>query len=225
MSDKPKIHGPKSPRWRGNPRQYQIEAQRKFAIERERGVLPWSWVSTNCDVEQCLDVDCMTLRTATKIAYPTNICTYCGEPGWTRDHLLPEPMTGGTLRHLVAVVPACGGCNSRIGDLPSANVAERRQVSQLRIEQKHKRLLLVPQKTDAELLELSHTMRSVAVKNNIKRLRIKAQLGWPIDPNYDLRAFTRSGIEDPESLGLCDRISKPLREEYREYAVEPQECA
>lgn len=207
-------HGPRSPRWRGNPRQYQLEAQRLYAIEHDRAVLPWSWVTTDCDVDQCLDVECMTLRSAKRIRYPRDICVYCGEPGYTKDHLLPEPVTGATLRHLVAVVPACGSCNSRINDFPSPNVTERRRRAQVGLERKHADLLASPHKTAADLAELGPTMRSVAVKNNLMRERIKARLGWPLDPYYDVRAFQSSGIDDPVTLGLCDPLTGPLRPEY-----------
>lgn len=207
-------HGARSPRWRGNPRQYQIEAQRIYALHRDKAVLPWSWVTTDCEVEQCLDPECMTVRAAKRIAYPRDICVYCGEPGYGKDHLLPEPNSGAALRHLVAVVPACRHCNAIINDFPSPNVAERRRRAQLSVERKNARLLASPHKTPADLRDLGPAMRSVAVKNNTKRERVKARLSWPHDPFYDLRAFQQSGIEDPESLGLCDALSRPLRPEY-----------
>jgi hypothetical protein len=209
-----RVHSSGSPRWRGRPRQYQGEAQRLYAIDRDRPVLPWSWITTSCDVHYCLDTECMTLHAPKVIAYPMGVCIYCGNPGGTRDHLLPEPITGGALRGLVAVVPACGNCNSRIGDYPSANVAERRRKAQLSIERGSARLLLSPHKTDADLMELGHLLRTVAIKNNRKREVVRLRLSWPDDPFYDLRAFQKSGIEDPESLGLCDALATPLRPEY-----------
>lgn len=202
------------PRWRGNPRQYQIEAQRLFAIHTDRSVLPWSWVTTDCGLSQCLDPEHMTVRAATRIAYPSDICVYCGEAGYTRDHLLPEPLTGGALRHLVAVVPSCGSCNSTINDLPSPNVATRRRHAQMALESRHKRLLMRGIRDASDLAEFGPAVRTVAVKNNILHARVVARLGWPVDPFYDLRAFQKSGIEDPESLGLCDALATPLRKEY-----------
>lgn len=212
-------HSPRSPRWHGNPRQYQLEAQARYATHHDRAVLPWSYVTTNCDVAQCLDPECMTVRTARKIKYPADICVYCGEGGYTRDHLLPEPMTGKTLRGMVVVVPACRWCNSVINDMPDFNVGERRRKAQLALERKYKHLLLSPHKTLDDLRELGPLLRSVAEKNNALRQRVKARLGWPLDPFYDLRAFQRSGFEDPESQGLCDSIARPLRPEYQEEAA------
>lgn len=211
-----KQHGEKSPRWVGNPRQYQLEAQARYSAHTDRGVLPWTWITTDCEVENCLDPECMTAHTAKRIKYPADICVYCGEGGYTKDHLLPEPLTGASVRHLVVVVPACRFCNSAINDLPSANVAERRRKAQLSLERKNKRLLASLHKTPADILELGPLMQSVARKNNILRLRVRARLGWPLDPFYDLRAFQRSGIPDPESLGLCDAESRPLRAEYQD---------
>lgn len=209
-------HGPASPRWHGNPRQYQLEAQARFAVHYDRAVLPWSYVLTGCEVVMCLDAECMVIRKPKKLLYPADICVYCGEGGYTRDHLIPEPMTGPTVRTMVLTVPACRWCNSSINDLPSWNVAERRRHAQLRLERKHKKLLLSPHKGPEQMIELGPLLRSVAEKNNTLRERVKARLGWPLSPSYDLRAFQRSGIEDPESLGLCDTFATPLRPEYRE---------
>ena len=124
------------------------------------------------------------------------------------------------MRHLVAVVPSCKSCNSRIGDFPRPNVAERRRRAQLSLERANKGLLLRPHRTSEDMAGLGYAMRTVAEKNNLRADRVKARLGWPVDPFYDLRAFQKSGIEDPESLGLCDLESKPLRAEYRDYVRE-----
>lgn len=205
-----------APSWKGNPRQYQIAAQEAWSRHHERGVLPWSWINTECDLRQCMDVQCMTVHQPVRIDYPRAVCTYCGEGCDGFDHLLPRPWTGSGVRHMVAVVPACANCNSRINDFPSPNVSERRKRAQVSIERHSKRLLLRPIKTARDMADLGHTMRSVAEANNQKTERAKARLARPLDPHYDLRAFQRSGIDDPESLGLCDLISTPLRAEYQE---------
>ena len=207
-------HGDKSSRWHGNPRQYQLEAQRVWAIERDQSVLPWSWITTDCEVDQCLIPACMRIHAPVRIGYRRDVCTYCGEGCGGVDHLLPEPWTGPAARHMVAVVPSCANCNSRINDHPSPSVSVRRRVAQLSIERKNKHLLLRPHKTHSELMKLGYAMRTVAEKNNIKAARVRARLAWPGDPFYDLRAFQKAGIEDPESLGLCDEFAKPLRAEY-----------
>jgi hypothetical protein len=60
----------------------------------------------------------------------------------------------------------------------------------------------VPDKTPEDLADLGPSLRSVAVKNNNTRAWVRGRLAWPTDPDYDLRAFQRSGIEDPIGLGL-----------------------
>lgn len=207
-------HGPRSPRWKGNPRAYQAEAQRLYSMDREYFIMPWSWITTDCDVDMCLDTECMTIHAPKRIAYPYGICVYCGETAGTKDHLLPKPMTGLALRHLVAVVPACGNCNSRIGDFPSPNVNERRRRAQLSIERSSKTLLLRGFRDGNELKQLGPGLRRVAVKNNALYLLTRRRLAWPVDPHYDIRAFEHSGIEDPVVLGLCEPLAKPLRSEY-----------
>jgi 5-methylcytosine-specific restriction endonuclease McrA len=196
------LHPPRSPRWLGDPRQYQREAQLSYAAFTGRPVLPWSWVTTSCDLTDCLDPECMTAHAPTHIDYPAGICTYCGMPSGTRDHLIPRAISGETGRSLIAVVPACADCNSRIGDSYAVSVTERRAIAHAALRRKHRRVLSVPDKTEADLAELGPSLRSVAVKNNNTRAWIRDRLAWPFDPNYDLRAFQRSGIEDPTALGL-----------------------
>lgn len=207
-------------RWRGNPRQYQIEAQRAWSIHHDRDVRPWSWITTTCEISQCLDPECMTVHAPIHIRYPVGTCVYCGEGCGGVDHLLPEPRTGQAERALVARVPACANCNARIGDHPSPSVAERRRVAQLSIEKAGRRLLVRPHRTEEDMVDLGYAMRTVARKNNLEAERVRARLAWPIDPFYDLRAFQSSGIHDPESLGLCDALATPLRPEYRLAAEE-----
>lgn len=206
------------PRWKGNPRQYQIRAQELYATHHERALLPWSWVTLTCDVEWCLNPQHMRVHKPLRIGYRLGTCVYCGEGCGGVDHLLPEPWTGEAARHLVAVVPACGNCNSRIGDFPSPNVSARRKRAQVSIERSNKRLLLRPHKTAADMVSLGYAMRTVAEQNNGKAERVKARLAWPNDPYFDLRAFQKAGIDDPVSLGLCDEEATPLRAEYQESA-------
>lgn len=97
------------------------------------------------------------------------------------------------------------------------SVSERRRRAQLSIERSNKNLLLRPVKTEDDLALLGPGLRTVAVKNNRLAAAVKDRLGWPSDPFYDLRAFQRSGIEDPVALGLCDAIATPLRPEYAKH--------
>lgn len=195
-------HTARSPRWLGDSRQYQREALSAYAAARDQCLLPWSWVSTTCDLDQCLDPRCMTVWSPTFIDYPAGVCTYCGVPAGSKDHLIPRPYSGDTQRRLVAVVPACADCNSRINDTWAVSVAERRAIAQQSIGRKYRKLLSEPPWTKAQMAELGNTLRQHIIKGNHEREWVKARLEWPLDPNYDLRAFQRSGIEDPAGLGL-----------------------
>lgn len=203
MKATPIIHHARSPRWLGPERDYQREAHRVYAIHTQRPVLAWSWISLTCDLPLCLDAECMVVHAPTHIDYPAGICVYCGTVADTRDHLIPRNLSGETLRRLVAVVPACRECNSRIADHPAASVTERREVAQARLRRRHERILSVPDKTEADLRELGPGLRSVAIKNNRLRVHVRARLAWPEDPHYDIRAFQKSGIDDPYALGLA----------------------
>lgn len=196
------LHDARSPRWLGDPNRYQREALLTYAARVGRPVQPWSWVTVECEVANCLDPDCMTVHSVTHIDYPEGVCTYCGDPAGTRDHLMPRGYTGNTVRQVIAVVPACGNCNSRIGDTFAVSVSERREVAQASIHKSYKRLLAVPDKTPEDLRTLGPTLRTVARQNNLKREWLRGRLSWPLDPDYDLRAFQRTGIDNPADLGL-----------------------
>lgn len=196
------LHDQRSPRWLGSANQYQREALLTYARAMGGTVRPWSWVSVECEVATCLDPECMTIHSPTHIDYPEGVCTYCGDPAGTRDHLMPRGRTGETLRKLIAVVPACGNCNSRIGDAYAVSVTDRRAVAHASILRAYKRLLAVPDKTPGDLRDLGPQLRSVALNNNLKRAWVRGRLAWPLDPDYDMRAFQRTGIDNPASLGL-----------------------
>lgn len=204
------------PSWTGNPRQYQIRAIALYAEAAERTLLPWTWITTDCDVDMCLNPGCMTVHQPRVIGYPRGVCVYCGDPAGGVDHLLPEPSTGQALRHMVAVVPACANCNNRINDDPRSSVGDRRRKAQLSIEKGSRLLMAGSDKTPEELAELGYVMQQVSGRNTAKRERVRLRLSWPDDPFYDIRAFQKSGIEDPVSLGLCDEFASPLRSEYQE---------
>lgn len=195
-------HGPRSPRWKGHPRRYQLVAQDVYQAETQRALLPWSLIRTTCNVPMCLDFDCMVVLSPVAIRYPVGTCTYCGEPARGRDHLLPKPVTGAALRHQVLTVTSCADCNTRINDFPSACVTDRRQKAHDSIRRTMARTLQVPTKTPAELRQMGPTLRSAAITHNRKREWLLARLAWPDDPYYDLRSFQRSGIDDPVALGL-----------------------
>jgi hypothetical protein len=196
------VHTARSPRWMGHPRKYQLAAQDVYQAEVRRALLPWSLIRTQCSVPMCLDFDCMVVLTPRAIRYPAGVCTYCGEPATGRDHLLPKPLTGAALRHEVLTVTSCADCNGRINDFPSACVTGRRERAHASIRRTKAKTLAIPLKTPAELRAMGPTLRSAAIAHNRKREWLLTRLSWPDDPYYDLRAFQRSGIDDPVALGL-----------------------
>lgn len=191
------------PSHKGSPQTYQRAALAKYSAHRDEMLSPWCYVTTGCKTDMCLRVDCMNVHHPQSIAYPAGICVYCGDPSGSRDHLLPRAWTGGgAYRNIVATIPACADCNSRINDTLAVSVTERRAVAHDSIRRKYRGILANRDRTEREIAEYGHAMQSVIRKNINKRAWVRGRLDWPTDPNYDVRAFERTGIENPESLGL-----------------------
>jgi hypothetical protein len=141
----------------------------------------------------------------TKLEYADGICVYCGVIAGTKDHLLPRTWTGEAVRKNVLTVPACGECNSFIGDRYASSITARRRMAHAAILKRKKRLIGMPAWTKAEIAELGPTLRSSVKKGIHDRKLTLARLAWPEDEDYDLRAMQLSGIENPYELGLLDR--------------------
>ena len=186
---------------------HQANARREFEDVTGRTLMPWTWILNTCATAQCLNAQHMVVVAPTKIAYPAGVCVYCGMGAGTKDHLIPRGKSGEARRAFVATVPACGECNSRINDHPSPSVAERRKVAHERLRKAKKKLLESPDWTDEEMAEFGPMLRNFVLKSAHDKATLHDRLEWPTDPLYDIRAFQRSGIEDPVALGLCDPVS------------------
>lgn len=186
----------------GDLRSYQSAAALAVFTTLSRTIQPWHWVSTVCGEPVCLVVGHMRWQAPKRLLYPVGVCIYCGVPAWTKDHLLPVSSTGRALRKHVLTVPACGECNSIIGDRGNANIDVRRRLARDGIRRRYRRRLETKVWTQAELDELGPGLRP-HVENavGIKR-EVLFRLGWPEDPAYDLRAMELSGIENPYETGL-----------------------
>jgi 5-methylcytosine-specific restriction endonuclease McrA len=184
-----------------NPRLYQQHARTVFTTETGREVEPWAWISTTCG-QLCLHAECMIVHSPQRIAYPPGVCVYCGFPAGTRDHLLPRTVTGDARRIFVAVVPACGECNSRISDRVDPSVTGRRRLAHDSLRRSKRKLLEGIEWTDDELDDFGPTLRASLVQKRHLKQQVIARLAWPEDPDYDLRAWQKSGIADPGALGL-----------------------
>lgn len=190
--------------WEGRPSEYQGEAKVVIASRLGAGSeVPWVYVSPLCGTKLCLERSHIAFFRARRIAYPEGVCTYCGLPGYTKDHLLPATMTGEAQRKFVAVVPACFECNSGLSDRGGHRVSERRELAHHYLRKRYRKLLAAGKHwTDEELATLGPNLRS-KVKESLERAEVARQrLEWPWDPEYDKRAFEKSGFEDPIGMDL-----------------------
>jgi len=186
--------------WDGRPRDWQ-EAARDQLEAIIGTLLPWQRVATSCGTYHCCQRLHLRSISARQINYPKYVCIYCGLPGYTKDHLLPVTVTGGAARDWVAVVPACGQCNSIIGERIGHRVGERRDFVHECLRRKNKKMLDKGKLTEADLAEFGPNLRSLIQAMEDKRDVLLQRLAWP-EPGYDERAFVKTGIEDPYGLDL-----------------------
>lgn len=190
--------------WEGRPSEYQGEAKVVIASRIGAGrEVPWIYVSPLCGTKLCLERSHIRAFRARRIAYPDGVCTYCGMPGYTKDHLLPVTLTGEAARKFVAVVPACSECNNAINDRGGSRIHERRELAHTYLKKRYRRLLATGKRwTPTELAELGPNLRS-KVKESLTRAEVaRHRIEWPWDPEYDKRAFEKSGFEDPIGMEL-----------------------
>jgi hypothetical protein len=187
--------------WTGRPSEDQIEAKGIVQDRMDRS-LPWIYVAPACDTRYCLTDDHLRWYRAQRIEYPAGVCVYCGLPGYTKDHLLPVTVTGEAVRKFVAVVPACGECNSAIGDRVGHRVTERREEAHAHIRRKYRKTLAAPPWTKTELRSLGRNLRTHIERSESKRQVALDRLAWPWDPEFDKRAFQKSGFDDPIAMEL-----------------------
>ena len=184
-------------------RNYQEQARFAFEKASDAELQPYAWIRSTCG-NQCIEPGHLIAHQPVKIDYPPGVCIYCGFPAGTKDHLIPRPWSGDTRRSLVAVVPACGECNSRIGAKGSCNIDERRKIAHDSIRKASRELLAAPEWTEGELAEYGPSLRSHLEARGRQRQAIVARLAWPEDPFYDIRAWQKSGIDDPVSIGVLN---------------------
>jgi hypothetical protein len=188
--------------WDGRPADYGTRAV--IAAQNRLGrALPWVNAEPVCGTPLCLTDAHLALHIPRRIAYPQWTCIYCGVPADTKDHLLPRTVTGDALRKFVAVVPSCRSCNSSIGDRIGHRVTQRRQAAHDHIRSSNARYLKLPAMwPEAALAELGPNLRR-RIEAGLKLADIaQARLAWPEDPDYDRRAFEKSGFDDPVAMDL-----------------------
>lgn len=141
-------------------------------------------VVRTCEVDDCIThVEWVPCR---RPKYPRGVCVYCGLPAGTRDHIQPRSWTGEAQRRVTVVVPACGECNSIIGDAAVLDIRSRRDYCHERLRKRLRRYLAV--RRDPEL-------EGALARRQDELLRIQEvcylRLAWPDDPDYDERAWAR----------------------------------
>ncbi len=104
------------------------------------------------------------------------LCVYCGGISDQRDHLLPRGWTGEAIRRLVPTVPACAHCNRTINDHPSPLIAERSSHVASRIRLREGMNLSRSEKTDEELEEYGHRLRTMLRAKRFQRQVLRARL-------------------------------------------------
>lgn len=187
--------------WGGAPHEYQRAAQQSFQDEGHT-IMPWTWITPTCGTHFCLLTDHLIAHSPRTIAYPEGICVYCGQRGGARDHLIPKTWSGDTTRSWVATVPACTQCNSAIGDAPEFSIAKRREIAQEHIEKRYRKVLNRREFSPSELRQMGPILKASIRRGLLERDEVLRRLRWPEDLDYDERAFHKSGIPDPSSLGL-----------------------
>lgn len=114
-----------------------------------------------------------------------NICTYCGEPADTMDHLIPvsyqtsERNLSGSARHrssLGPTVPACMECNGVLGNRMFDTLADRAKYVEKSYRRRYKKLLASPKWTVDELLEVGPSLRASIMQDAGKRLQVEEQI-------------------------------------------------
>ena len=188
----------------GRPSEYQFAAKDVLADRLPSDYeLPWTYIVPMCDTKLCLQEFHLKYFRRQKIAYPVGVCVYCGMPGHTKDHLLPVTMTGQAVRKFVAIVPACLECNSAIGDRCGHRISERREEAHRHLRKKYRKHLEAGRRwSKGDLAELGPNLRSLVEKSLKQREIVMERLAWPHDPEYDKRAFQKSGFDDPIGMEL-----------------------
>lgn len=182
---------------------YQNKAAHAIFVDTERDPGTYAWITPTCETPNCLTVSHLRVHEPVQLAYPRYVCIYCGRSGYTKDHLLPRYWHGNARRRFVAVVPACGTCNSLLGDSLTWSITERRALCHARLRRKHAKHLRVLDRTPAELREYGPNLRRSIKAAMEMKAEILSLLAFPEEGQaFDERALQRSGIEDPYATGL-----------------------
>ena len=108
------------------------------------------------------------------------VCVYCRDISDSRDHVIPRSASdqlGQDFSHHL-VVPCCRNCNSVLGNRGGSEIRDRAWFLLRRLQEKHARLLLVPDWTKEALSEMGGKLRRKISADLRKRDRLKSRLDW-----------------------------------------------
>ena len=187
--------------WQGRKREYQAAAAAELtACHREPS--HWSWIVPTCGTELCIESEHLVVHAPLRLSYPYGVCVYCGRIAGSRDHLLPRNWTGDAKRAFVVTVPACGKCNTLLGNALTWSMTERRAIAHARLRHNMRRTLATKERSPEELAEFGSCLREYITSALSAKREVERMLSWPEDPHYDMRAMHKSGIDNPWAAGL-----------------------
>ena len=126
------------------------------------------------------------------------ICTYCGEPADTKDHVIPVSWNHMSRKNAdysnKKVVPACNQCNLTLGNIAYHTIQTRASYLIQKYMKKYKKLLKSPIWTPEEISELGRGLRGKILELQMERRNIQNRLDWLTV--ISLSQFTISDIWD-----------------------------
>ena len=128
---------------------------------------------------------------AYKAPFGADVCTYCGDPATSTDHVAPVSyvyaLNGENLpRNGMWRVPSCRDCNIRAGDYPAKSIADKRRYIRLQLRRRHKTLLSTSW-TDEEIEECGYNLATFLRSKEHQAEWLRMRLGWPENRNLARR--------------------------------------
>ena len=117
-------------------------------------------------------------------------CYYCGLPGNTIDHVIPtsilnmldrgsDPITYEEfIKYRKLKVPCCLECNNFLGSTYQKTIKERKIFLKKQLKRRYRKILKMPNWTQAEINELQPTLRSHVLAGLYERDLIRQRIAW-----------------------------------------------
>lgn len=178
-----------------------------------------------------------------------DVCAYCGLPADTIDHVIPRhwlrrAQAAGmdatrVFRLRSATVPACHECNSAIGGRLFPTMRERRACAHRHIRRKYRRVLFIPDWTEAELATMSvEAQRYILTglrQRDLARERLRwtgGSAGYAASVSEALEYVgagatesTAAAAASPSHIGAGASPERPKTREYVRHEPAPFVCA